>query len=122
MVSAVKLSFLPANVHRFSLLSVSRQVYIETAILPYKLSIFWLISWSDLKSWLPRLLVHELVLVGNIRKMSLGNVNFYPYGLKLLGVNIPRLEKVETRDNCGSVKVFEARRGVWELCHGKLWI
>lgn len=60
------------DVHRFSLLRVCRQIYTETAILPYALSTFTLLRQEYIDDWLEAMSPSQIALVQNCRKLHFG--------------------------------------------------
>jgi len=59
--------------HRFSLLCVCRQVYAETAMLPYTLSTFTFISLHTIIYWLDSLLPQKRKLIQHVHSVQFGN-------------------------------------------------
>lgn len=96
---------------RFSLLRVCRRIYVESAVLPYTLSVFSFLRCWEIHYWVREMAPDEFALASNVRLLSFGDLELHPS----FPPSLPKLERMEVHledrvgDNCwkGTVQEYQ---------------
>lgn len=89
--------FRRSSEHRFSLLHVSRQVYAETTSLPYTLSTFAFLDYSNMSNWVATISHHALKLVALVRHVRIPYNKYKSPLFSLFQKGFCSLEKIDVQ-------------------------